>query len=163
MKLYNDSKVNDGVLMALLAKAGRSVGARTGKVIVHVKRGRHNRVSGCAYECINVKMHGRWIATDGGMFEIVIPRLGSPLKAAEDFLYVARHEWAHVRDYQHGGRRALLFSKRGSGGRRPRHGLRPEETRAEGYIVDSDERLRAGHFDEEVLNLAIEIERIQKG
>lgn len=46
--------------------------------------------------------------------------------------------------------------------RRPAHDTRPEEIRAENAIYDSDKKLKGGHFDELILELAIEIEKVKK-
>lgn len=167
MKLFNRTRIPDEVLYALLVKAGRSVGARTGDVAVQVNPARQRRGSGgCAYNYDLLYMNGRWIKVDG-YFKISLPtksgdpaETADPLLAAQAFLHIARHEFGHIRDYQ--SREHLEFSRRGPGGRRPLHDSRPEEIRANDYIYDSDQRLRPGYFDEEVLALAIELEKLNK-
>lgn len=161
MKLYNRTKINDGVLSALLVSAGLSIGARTSGVIVNVNMSRGPHSSGTAYECCALKINKRWVKTDGGYFDIRIPRgHPDPIKAAQCVLYVARHEWGHIRDYQAGGRLAMEFAKK-TNGRRPKHDSRPEEIRAENYIYDSDAKLKPGHFDDVILDLAAELESLR--
>lgn len=167
MKLYNRSKIADSVLQDLLIKAGRSIGANTQNVVVQVNPSCQNRwlhIRGMAYECDSVLIGKRFVATDGGWFKISLPilRITDPITIAESFLQVARHEWGHILDYQNGGRDTLEFSHRSySSGRRPKHDSRPEELRAENYIYDSDKRISKNYFDDVILNLAIEIERVR--
>jgi len=162
MKLYNRTRIPDKVLRDLLVKAGRSVGARTSNMAVSVNPTRRYGVGGgCAYNYDLLRVHGRWIKVDG-YFKISLgEKTSDPLLAAQAFLHIARHEFGHIRDYQIG---IQEFSRRGPGGRRPLHDSRPEEIRANNYIYDSDQRLRnkPGYFDDEVLALAIEIEKLSK-
>ena len=160
MKLYNRTRISDDILSALLVKAGKSVGANTSGVVVKVNTG-HHYVNGTAWQDDRVYVGSRWINTDRGHFRISLPmpdRIHDAIDRARDFLYVARHEWGHIRDYQAGGRRTMEFSHRSSGGRRPSHDSRPEEIRAENYIYDSDKRLPIGSFDDVVLDLAVALE-----
>ena len=163
MKLYNHTPIEDKILERLLVKAGQSIGARTSDVIVQVNRGRIPNCSrAVACRCDIVKLEKRWTNTDGGYFKI---SLSLPLKifsqdslqAAETFLEVARHEWGHIRDYQESSK---PFSAR-SLGRRPPHNSRPEEIRAANYIYDSDKKISKNYFEDVLLNLGIEIERIR--
>ncbi len=163
MKLYNRTRIPDEVLRALLVKAGRSVGARTGNVAVQVNPANVTS-KGCAYNWDLLRIRGQWVKVDG-FFKIWLARKTSdPIQSAQNFLLTARHEFGHIRDYQAGGRDRLEWSRRGPGGRRPLHDSRPEEIRANDYIYDSDQRLKnkPGYFDEEVLALAIELEKLNK-
>jgi hypothetical protein len=163
MKLYNRTKLPDELLAPLLVAAGRSVGARTEHVSVTVNRALHT-VRGTAHECSQLQVGQRWVKTDGGYFRISLPfhPSGDALRTVQVFLWVARHEWGHIRDYQAGGRGRLEWSKR-TNGRRPVHESRPEEIRANNYIYDSDAKLAPGYWDGWVLALALAYEQIQKG
>lgn len=174
MKLYNRTTIADNILIDALVKAGRSVGANTSGVVVQVNPARSLAVRGVAYECGWIKWSSkREMKTDGGYFSISLPtckrwqkdgvwyQWGDPLKIAAEFVRVARHEWGHIRDFQHGGRWSMEFAKRGASGRRQRHDSRPEEVRANDYIYDSDQRLKPEHFDDVILALAIAIERTE--
>jgi len=207
MKLLNNTTVPNEILEPLLTLAGRSVGARTSKVVVQVNRGDawSNGCRGMAYECCWVRWQGgnkrrryvntsvrqpdgsskyvtivknkpNRISTDGGAFKISLPvipaschkdgRTGpmcyNGLRIAENFMYVARHEWGHIRDYQDGGRYRLAWSRPKAGGRRAIHDRRPEEWRAENYIYDSDLRRKNKNWAyEEIMALALYLEGLK--
>ena len=169
MKLYNKTSIPDAILSALLIKAGRSVGAATSNVVVDVGRGLNMWSSGEAHECCATWRNGRYVDTDGGWFKIILPLGGTtrpdydPLEVAQSFLRVARHEWGHIRDFQHGGRRVMEFARAGRSGRRAAHDSRPEEIRANDYVWDSDQRLSISHFDDVLLALALAIEEAAAG
>lgn len=159
-----DTRLTDDVLDCFLIAAGRAVRARTSNVVVKVIPGW--RLWGRAYECYRVrwKRSHQWTDTDGGAFKICLPlrslAIGDPLNFAERIFSVARHEWGHIRDYQHGGRRMMDFS---GGQRRPRHDRRPEEIRAENYVYESDSRGALNHYCDQILRMAIELESLKKG
>ncbi len=159
MKLWNKTRIPDNVVHALVAKAGRAVGARTAKVVVVVKS--TNRDHGQAYSCSHVRACSpifgrgrsksrRWIRTDGGYIELFVQRypgfnIGSgdarntednAARLAQKMFELAMHEWGHIADFQANDAGAgLEFSKRGRrSGRRPAWGDRPEEIRAEGHV-----------------------------
>lgn len=146
-------------------------------MVVQVNQGSVNRTSsGTAWHCEWVRWSGnrkkttRKISTDGGAFKIslsIIPKkylgLGfdsyDGLKAAENFMHVARHEWGHIRDYQNGGWYRLEWSRRGPGGRRGLHDRRPEEIRTENYIYESDKARRNRNWAyAEIMDLALFLE-----
>ena len=174
MKFYNNkTRIPSAILERFLVAAGRSVGARTGKVVVKVTAGRMRGLASegfAVYEwhLRNLKSRrrgrrilGRAIDTDGGWFHLslpVDPSPGDPLTLAESVWNLAQHEWGHIRDYQAGGTRRLTFSRRGGNGRRPDHDSRPEEIRAERYIRESHAAVAAGKkraADDEILALAV--------
>lgn len=153
MKLYNKTKCPTEFLEPLLVAAGRAVGAKTTNTVVKVTSGRTGRVKG---EAINWNTVSKWHLVKGwtwahhsknnsiscdGYFSIVLPMAlhpcYDPVKVAESFFKVAMHEWAHIKDYQSGGRWSLPWSRAGAGGRRPRHDSRPEELRAINAVDDA--------------------------
>lgn len=152
LKLYNRTTLSDGVVRAVLTKAGRAVGARTSRVVVEVNQGRTFTCSGIAYQGARVKIpvrrgKWRWIDTAGGCFQITMPAVrlnldgkgaGDPLEMAEIFFKTARHEWAHIEEFQRGGRWTLTCSTKNPGGRRPEWRDRPEEQRAIAACEDAD-------------------------
>lgn len=110
----------------------------------------------------------RWISTDGGAFKISLPiAKTSPrydgLVTAENFMYVARHEWGHIRDYQNGGKWRLPWSRPKPGKtRRAAHDDRPEEIRADRYVRHSDEARKGRNWAyEEVMDLALFLEGLK--
>ena len=178
MKLYNKTKCPDAILEPLLVRAGRQIGVRTGGVIVKVTAGRSAACRGQAFECswvyvwhlrnLKSRRNGRAIETDCGYFALSLPAplvLGGAssdaLKCAETFSSVARHEWGHIKDYQHGGTERLDWSKKTAAGRCAPHDLRPEEKRANRYSREAAEKIEAGKLqtaDDDILALAIWME-----
>jgi len=169
MKLYNRTTIPDEALEPLLARAGRSIGARTGGVIVIANRGRGTTASGLAHRCratrpLLRRKRGtshyvglRWVSTDGGYFSIVLPHWTTdPLTSAESFFATAQHEWKHIKDFQDGARD---WSRCGPGGRRPAWATRPEEQRAMAACEDAALLGKGSERAyEEVLGLAITLE-----
>jgi len=133
--------------------------------------------NGVKYSYRILQTHKRKIHTDGGAFKISLPvipaschkkgRVGpmyyDGLHIAENFMYVARHEWGHIRDYQNGGRYSLSWSRPKPGQtRRAIHDRRPEEWRAENYIYDSDLRRKNKNWAyEEIMALALYLEGLK--
>jgi len=182
MKLYNKTRCPAVLLQAVLLRAARSVGkVRTTGVVVKVTASRH-ACRGVAYEASSVcEWHlrkrrvgrrrgddgeGRGIKTDGGYIHLSLPlHRQDALEASESFFRVAAHEWGHVRDYQHGGRRTMAFSCAGGGARRLRHDDRPEERRANRYVAEAVERIHAGRVlapDDDILALALWLDEQQQ-
>lgn len=178
MKLYNNSRIPDSVLEAVLYKAGKAVGARTTNVVVQVNTSRTCSCKGQAWHYGWVRNwkgmpKGRQINTDGGMFQITLP-IPRPwfsndllkrncLKFAESFFKVARHEWAHVKDYQQmdEGKYLEWSRKSYSGGRRPKWANRPEEQRAENHCASADLNGRDSSWAcDEIIDLAFELENL---
>ena len=170
MKLYNRTRCPDEVLAPLLTAAGRAVGTRTGKVIVKVTQGSRGGCQGETNSCAWVrefalatrkytkdgKLKRRLVATDGGWIRMTLPGphpAYDPLDQAERFYRLAVHEWAHVKDYQDGGKRFGDYNKRWAN--------RPHEMRANRMCAEAMEREEAGQIkgrDEEILALAIWLE-----
>ena len=189
MKLYNRTGVPDEVLKPLLAKAGRAVGARTSKVVVIINgggaRSAHGTAKSCAWVRVTIrKAVRRWsrkngldlvtkrkglhrrVQTDGGYFKICLPvkeEWYEPLALAEAFFRVARHEWAHIRDFQaedDGAR--LAWNRTRPGRRRARWADRPQEIRAEAACDDADALGRGTEWAaDEIVDLAVAIEAIR--
>jgi hypothetical protein len=167
MKLYNKSSLSDAALEPLLVAAGRCAHAKTSGVVVKVTHGRSASISGMAHSASFVYAWHLWrgggrrrVDTHGGWFSIVMPRSGDSLAIAELFFKTAIHEWAHIRDYQAGGRWAMPWASKGPGGRRARHDSRPEELRA---INAVDDALAAGalrRYQDLVIALCVEHERL---
>jgi len=63
MKLYNKTKCPDKILTGLLAAAGRSVGARTSKVVVKVTQGQGLRTKGRVYRGLPYQWHLKHVKT----------------------------------------------------------------------------------------------------
>jgi hypothetical protein len=178
MKLYNNTRVPDSIIEAVLYKAGRAVGARTTNVIVEVNTARNFSVRGTAWYVSWIKGYkglpkGRKVTTDGGMFCISLPRPRSfttdktaetmALNFAESFFNVARHEWSHIKDYQVMDSGTPLAWSGRKGGRRPKWANRPEEMRAENHCVDANLRGKDEHWAaEEILSLALELLKVAK-
>jgi len=171
MKLYNRSPIDDKVLKAVLAKAARSVGARQSKVLVEIGHGDHLR--GHANNYIWKLIGKRKIKCEDWV-RIILPTWriqysphqywrcwykGDPINLAQVIYDLARHEFAHIRDYQHGGEQTMPWSRQGKSGRRPRWAERPEEQRAMAACEDAD-ALGRGHewAADEILDLAIALE-----
>ena len=185
VKLYNLSTLPDEPMRRLLTRAKLLAGCG-GDVVVKVTRGGYSGKAS-AHRCDWVAKwslchrretkagdykEGR-ISTDGGYIVIAPCHAptgrktvttgwwSDPLNWAQHFFETAIHEFAHVRDYQVGGRDALPWSSRDlKNGRRPPHDFRPEEIRA---INTTDEALdkirrRRGDIDEMILDLAIQME-----
>ena len=111
MKLFNKSQLADAVLEAVLAAAGRAVGAKTTGVVVKVTAGRNRGVYGMAHHCFVVyKWHlqrggsrTKGIKTNGGYFQLTIPRPAKSwdfLGLAQQVFEVAAHSGFTLRDYQ---------------------------------------------------------------
>lgn len=155
MKLYNKTKCPDEILRPLLVAAGKSVGARTSKVIVKVTQAQRHHSRGKAYKIPlvyswhlrrlkNRKNEGRLIWTDGGYFEISLPAKGTEerlnlyggaYRVAGRFYELAQHEWAHIKDYQ--ANRHMPMPRTPSG-RRVRWEDRPCEVAAMNSVEDAN-------------------------
>ena len=175
MKLYNKTRCPTEFLHRVPLRAARAVGGvRTAGVVVKITTSRCT-CGGVAYEttyvcdwhlrkpgargCRDSRSEGRNIKTDGGYIHLSLPtERRDSLQAAETFFRVAAHEWGHIRDYQHGGTTLMAFSRARAGGRRPRHGDRPEERRANRYAAEALKRIETGRVqapDDEILALAL--------
>jgi hypothetical protein len=76
MKLYNRTKCPDAIIEALIRIAGRTVGARTGGVVITVTQDRQSNIcGGKAFHSSSVRRGGRWIRTDGGDVAVTFPRV----------------------------------------------------------------------------------------
>lgn len=173
MKLYNKTRIPDAVLEPILLQAGRSVGARTANVVVIITQNRRPVISGTAYECAGVSERKlrrvsratyvcSTITTDGGFFYLRLPKVmpgygiwSDPLHLAETVLKIAAHEWAHVQDYQAGGRAKFAYARRTPSGRRERHDSRPEELRATNAADDAVQKGLIRNHQDNIINLAI--------
>ena len=173
MKIYNRTRIPDSILEPILKKAANGIGVRTSGVIVKVSAGQYRYARGNASKCCAIKIRGRWVNTDGGRIVITLPadlarkdedprlnNMRSFLLCATNFFNTAKHEWGHIRDFQTG---ESEWSKRNKGGKRPEWHKRPEEIRAENYVYDSKKK---GYNEEdayeEIMNLAIELEKFYK-
>jgi hypothetical protein len=180
MKLLNNTPIPDAILIALLVRAGRTVGAKTTDVVVQINRSHWylSPIRATAYDAGWVRWgggSGRKLSCDEA-FRISLPLLNligetdpsviehkwcnyDALTIAQRFYEVARHEFGHIRDYQQGGRYFLRWSKCGNNNRRPRHDSRPEEIRAENYAYDADRAGRnANAAVEEIVALGVVLE-----
>jgi len=141
MKLDNRTAVDNKILEQVLREAARGLGVRTSGVGIVVSTSRY-RTNGVAYMCNSFRSSRVWLNTDCGFFKVSLPLDLNPLRCAERFYSTARHEWAHVRDFQdQNGQGTRPFSKRVNG-RRPKHDCRPEELRAYDYVDEADKRIR---------------------
>ena len=178
MKLYNKTKCPDKILTGLLAAAGRSVGARTSKVVVKVTQGQGLRTKGMAYKGWPYQWHlkhvktkqarKRFIDTEGGWIEVTLPKLLSlqrmacwpgidAISLAKKFFKTAQHEWSHIRDFQ---QRTFIASPTNPSGRRIRWAERPCEI----YAMEQVENAKKpNNLDDILLNLAEWIEENRKG
>lgn len=157
MKLYNHTKLPDKALENLLTRAGRVVGARTSKVPIVVTATQYRGSSGRAYQGTAWKSPSfrnkmRWIDTDGGFFKITVRTIGDALFSAQDFYECALHEWSHIAAFQKG---TFRYYKKHS-----RWANRPCELKAIDATDDALKRVKNRH-DDVILNLAIEIEKLQ--
>lgn len=149
MKLYNKTKCPDEILRPLLVAAGKSVGARTGKVIVKVTQSQSQCSRGLTSGHTFVynwhlrrkrlkkkKNHGHTIYTDGGWFRISLPaksRFGN-YSNAKNFYEVAQHEWSHIKHQQ---QNIYQYTPRTPSGRRVAWGDRPCEIAAMNSVNDA--------------------------
>lgn len=176
VKLYNLSGLPDDPLYFLLLEAQQLAGA-TGSVVVKVTRGgyrvRSYASSACAVrksflsarQCVRGtdRLRKGWIKTSGGYVVMQPHRSSDPLTDAQRFFETAIHEFAHVYDFQHGGKFALAWSKAGDSGRRPDWAKRPEELRAINRTDDALARLekqseRKGRITDSIIAMAIQME-----
>lgn len=176
VKLYNQSGLPDEPMRSLLLDAQRLAGAK-GSVVVKVTRG--GRTTTCyAKSCrwvskwflagrSNHRKDGKLlqgsILTDGGYVHMQPRHLGDSIEAARYFFETAIHEFAHIRDFQQGGRYAMAWSRADAGGRRPKWAKRPEEIRAVNRTDEALELLakqpeRRIRIDDAIIGLAIQIE-----
>jgi len=174
MKLYNKTKCPDAILRSILVAAGRSVGARTAKVVCKITQGRSLRSKGMAYSGFPYQWHlkrvkskqarHRIIETDGGWIEIMLPQLYSirhmkcfpsvdAITLASAFLKTAQHEWAHIKDFQHHTYRATPTT---ASGRRIRWAERPCEI----YAIEQVEQAQK-ISDDKIMALALWLEETQ--
>lgn len=178
MKLYNRTKIPDELLYPLLVAAGRSVGARTAKVVVKITGTRFS--SACRGKASNYtsvrrgfltgcSRHKQRISCDG-FFRLVIPTKpiwsdNDALQIAQRVYEIAQHEFGHVRDYQ-STLPDLAWSHQRSYRRRPRWADRPEEKRAMKYVQAASEKTTNGQLcsrDDLILNLALWYIATKKG
>jgi len=181
IKLYNKTKCPNKILEPLLIAAGKSVGARTSNVVVKVTQGHSISIRGRAHAGFPYLWHlrnlkcrrnpkrfgtgepplGKLVQTDGGWFEITLPKLTSIVRintkydrvdCASSFYKVAQHEWGHIRDYQQG---TMTRSHRTPSGRRIRHDDRIEEIRANSYVENAK---KISNADDLILDLALWLE-----
>lgn len=177
MKWYNKTKCPDSILKPLLVAAGKSVGARTSKVVVKVTQGMRYYSRGKAYRlnvvygwhlrgrrkpsAVDRGAKGRCVETDGGYIQITLPKRRPPLlprecldviELAQEFYKMAQHEWAHVRDFQSGTR---FNVPRTPGGRRLAWRDRPIEISAMNHVDDAKEL----PVDNLVFELAVWLDR----
>jgi hypothetical protein len=174
MKLYNHTTLPDDVVRALLVKAARAVGCRSGKVLVEVNQGRRlENCRGHAHDSYRSRIFVkrcrlRWIKNEGHV-ELTMPAVrhsaadgqdwGCPLRSAEAFFRLARHEFAHVAEYHRGGCLTHEYSERSASGRRPAWAARPEEVRAEAACDDASALGRNEEWAaDEILELALALE-----
>lgn len=176
IKLYNFSGLPDEPLRSLLTKAQRAVGCG-GSVIVKVTRGGY-RVRSRAISATWVK---RWflstrrstkggeyrrgtVQTSGGYVILQPYRSSDALASAERLFETAIHEFAHVKDFQRGGRWVIDWSSPGTGGRRPSWEKRPEEIRAVNATDEALDRLRRrkAYPQDAVIELAVQMEATWK-
>lgn len=153
MRMFNKTKCPDELLKPLLILAGRSVGAKTSRVVVKVTQGRSYYSRGTAEAAHYVytwhlkgrrtgkkSTLGRKIRCIGGFFTIALPAKCEKFTGiggtdrARAFYETAQHEWGHIRDYQSGN---YLRSPRTPSGRRIRWRDRPAEIQANNYVADA--------------------------
>jgi hypothetical protein len=181
MKLYNKTRCPDEILRPLLVTAGKSIGTRTGNVVVKVTQGQGLSSKGKAHEAHlvyswhlkNLKCRrkpnnnnpGRLIQTNGGWIEITLPKLKSPeimkcftadaITLAERFYETAQHEWAHIKDFQE---KRFMRSPRTKSGRRIKWADRPAEISAMNQV---DNAKKYSSVDDMILELALYFEKRQ--
>ena len=142
VKLYNRTRLPDDLLLGLLARTARRIGARSG-IIVKVTRAR-SRCTGEVKEASAVRewwvrrrnkdgaLKERLIETDCAYMRLALVDYAGcdahALHRAGVIIDLMLHEWAHVRDNQRG---EDDYSRRGASGRRPAWADRPEEVRAQ--------------------------------
>ena len=178
MKFYNKTRCPDKILKPLLVAAGKSVGVRTGKVVVKITQGQGLSSNGRVYSAPlvyswhlrklkcrrnpNNNNLGQLIRTDGGWIEITLPKLKCPeimkcfsadaITLAERFYKTAQHEWAHIKDNQD---HSVLPSPRTPTGRRVAWADRPVEISA---INQVEEAKQISNLDDMILELALYFE-----
>lgn len=162
MKIYNHTKIDDSAIAAMLKAAAKGLkGLKTARVVVEVSAGKY--VSGAANDYVWKRIgrgkKRRTVRTPDGWCSIVIPKhyfkKNDALTFAESVFTVARHELAHVRDFQHNA----PMSRASKGGRRPRWTNRVEEIAAEAALVEARYEGHAEtRYSDEIINLAIAME-----
>ena len=180
MKLYNKTKCPDSILKPLIVAAGKSVGVKTGKVVVKVTQGRYGQsYKGMAHADSLVYTWHLWgrkrkgrkyrtslIATDGGWFEITLPGnehhcfvggLPPHISNARNFYKTVQHEWSHIKDYQDG---TYERSPRTPNGRRIDWASRPCELAAMRSVKEAKD---IQGIDDIILALAIYFESCVQG
>jgi len=167
MKLINETKVPDQLLIDLLTDAARSLGMRirTTNVVVKIfnKRVPYGTM-GTAFDCHCVrwiKGSRRWIKTDKGAFRAGLCNTTDYLWNAERLFRTARHEWCHIHDYQ--ATKSLSWSQTSMINRRMAYDRRPEEIRVKDYIEGAENKgLNKELAYESILNLAVWLEENNK-
>jgi len=175
VKLYNNSGLPDEPMRSLLLDAQRLAGA-TGSVVVKVTRGgywgRSHAKAACAVRrfALETRQRGKngrlkmgWVKTDGGYVVMQPYRCHDRLDSAKRFFETAIHEFAHIYDFQHGGRFSFAWSSRGDAGRLPKWKQRPKEIRAVNRTDDALSHLdkqpeRRQRIEEDIINLAVQME-----
>ena len=155
MILNNKTNIPNSILSKALLSSAFMVEADPKKIVVEVVDKRCKYIRGMAWEpktngkydiklWFPVKWYGNQRQRGKRRDE------DHPLVWAETIYRVMVHEWKHIADHQTGN--DYDFSKRGPGGRRPRHDDRPEEMRAYSSELPALKRLKASQEGRDILN-----------
>jgi len=158
MILVNRTGLPDAVLRVILKKAARAVKARIAGTRVYVGYGRGGgRALGGTSRWPGGQV---WLTVRHHVKGRTYPTSPFPEQAeAERFFETARHEWAHVAEFQTHGHR-LPSSGWTTKRRRPRWKTRPEEIRAENILYEADERGRGAKWAKaEIAALALALKK----
>ena len=173
MKLYNQTKIDDEVLSAILYRAAKAVGSvRTQNTVIKVTTSvwrMHGRVHRPFYMYYEKFLKGQpysgdaggsLVRSDGGYMFLSIPnpsgdqRNWEALDFAEAIYELAAHEWRHVRDFQKGER---YGDYNRNWKNRPHERRAISSTKRAVAMVDKDERIQ-----DAIIALGLDIERIRK-
>lgn len=151
IKLYNYSKLSDTTILPILKQAFKLADLK-GKLVVVVTKGYAG--GGKFYDCKNLKYKPyfnseRFIKSDAG-FVIINPLLRKDIDSMERAEHICEtilHEFKHSSDYING----VPFTNT------EKYSKRPHEIRARFFS-----KYEASIEDDLILNLAIEIEKLQK-
>lgn len=163
MIVANRTRVPKALLVCLIEKAGRIMGAMSRDIVVQVNPSRRGggeafRTS-IAWLSLRPGEYKSRLHTRGGWFKVKLQCAWKgidPLQAAQNFVETCLHEWFHVLEYQ------LMesgYDLEFSSGyqRRPSWKMRPEEIRA---CQATRAAMKEVNRDEEMISMIIELAEV---
>ena len=144
MKLINQTKCPNSILVPLIKHAAMAVRTDLTNVTIKVKQGRSKteRMCGVAFRDKHGIQHG---------FEVTLAKCNyCEFDLAGQFWTLLAHELGHIHDYQaedNGAKLEWKYWKTEHSQRLMRHDSRPQEIRADGYIENAADRMLSGEIE----------------